>query len=379
MQYRKFGKTGKMISALGFGCMRLPETERDGKSCVDEEKAIPMLRRAYECGVNYFDTAYGYCNEQSQPTLGKALKAVRGNVMLATKQPLHLVKETGDFRRVLERQLSSMDTEYIDFYHFHGIDKGAMDNQIKPMKLMDEARRAMDEGLVRHMAFSFHGNPADMRHIIERGEIFSSVLLQYNLLDRSHGEAIAYLAEAGIGVVVMGPVAGGRLAAPSSLADRLLGDKNPETAELAIKFVLGNPNVSCALSGMGSMQMLEQNLKVGEMETPMTAEDFEKAGRLMVDLKKLSELYCTGCDYCKPCPQGINIPHIFNAFTHHNVYGMTALGKNMYDQVRRGHKDWNGNLISEPVSKCVECGECEKKCPQKIEIIKKLKEIDAVL
>ena len=379
MQYRKFGKTGKMISALGFGCMRLPETERDGKSCVDEEKAIPMLRRAYECGVNYFDTAYGYCNEQSQPALGKALKAVRGNVMLATKQPLHLVKETGDFRRVLERQLSSMDTEYIDFYHFHGIDKGAMDTQIKPMKLMDEARRAMDEGLVRHMAFSFHGNPADMRHIIERGEIFSSVLLQYNLLDRSHGEAIAYLAEAGIGVVVMGPVAGGRLAAPSSLADRLLGDKNPETAELAIKFVLGNPNVSCALSGMGSMQMLEQNLKVGEMETPMTAEDFEKAGRLMVDLKKLSELYCTGCDYCKPCPQGINIPHIFNAFTHHNVYGMTALGKNMYDQVRRGHKDWHGNLISEPVSKCVECGECEKKCPQKIEIIKKLKEIDAVL
>jgi len=379
MQYRKFGKTGKMISALGFGCMRLPETERDGKSCVDEEKAIPMLRRAYECGVNYFDTAYGYCNEQSQPALGKALKAVRGNVMLATKQPLHLVKETGDFRRVLERQLSSLDTEYIDFYHFHGIDKGAMDTQIKPMKLMDEARRAIDEGLVKHMAFSFHGNPADMRHIIEQGEIFSSVLLQYNLLDRSHEEAIAYLAEAGVGVVAMGPVAGGRLAAPSSLADRLLGDKNPETAELAIKFVLGNPNVSCALSGMGSMQMLEQNLKVGEMETPMTAEDFEKAGRLMVDLKKLSELYCTGCDYCKPCPQGINIPHIFNAFTHHNVYGMTALGKNMYDQVRRGHKDWHGNLISEPVSKCVECGECEKKCPQKIEIVKKLKEIDAVL
>ena len=378
MQYRKFGKTGKMISALGFGCMRLPEIEKDGKRCVDEEKVIPMLRRAYEAGVNYFDTAYGYCNEQSQPTLGKALKSVRGSVMLATKQPLHLVKETGDFRRVLEKQLLSMDTPYIDFYHFHGINKEAMDGQIKPMKLMQEARKAIDEGLIGHMAFSFHGNPADMRHIIEQGEIFSSVLLQYNLLDRSNEEAIAYLAEAGIGVVVMGPIAGGRLAAPSKLADKLLGDKNPETAELAIKFVLGNPNVSCALSGMGSMSMLEQNLKVGELENPMSAEDFERAGRLMVDLKKFSDLYCTGCNYCKPCPEGINIPHIFNAFTHHNVYGMTALGKSMYNQVTQGHKDWHGNLISEPVSKCAECKSCEQKCPQNIKIVEKLKEIDKV-
>ena len=378
MQYRKFGKTGKMISALGFGCMRLPEIEKDGKKLVDEEKAIPMLRRAYEQGVNYFDTAYGYCNEQSQPVLGKALKSVRGNVMLATKQPLHLVKETGDFRKVLEKQLRSMDTPYIDFYHFHGINKEAMDGQIKPMKLMDEARKAIDEKLIKHMSFSFHGDSKDMRHIIEQGEIFSSVLLQYNLLDRSNEEAIAYLAEAGIGTVVMGPVAGGRLAAPSSLADKLLGEKNPETVELAIRFVLGNPNVSCALSGMGSMPMLEQNLKVGEMEVPMNAADFEKAGQLMADLKKFSDLYCTGCDYCKPCPQGINIPHIFNAFTHHNVYGMTALGKNMYSQVTRGHKDWHGNLISEPVSKCAECGNCEAKCPQHIKIIEKLKEIDAI-
>ncbi|MCL2158290.1 MAG: aldo/keto reductase, partial [Oscillospiraceae bacterium] len=325
-----------------------------------------------------FDTAYGYCNEQSQPVLGKALKHVRENVMLATKQPLDRVKETADFRRVLERQLKSMDTSYIDFYHFHGINKNAMDGQIKPMKLMKEAQKAIDEGLIRHMSFSFHGDPKDMRHIIEQGEIFSSVLLQYNLLDRSNEDAIAYLAEAGIGVVVMGPVAGGRLAAPSSLADRLLGDKNPETAELAIRFVLGNPNVSCALSGMGSLAMLGQNLKAGNMEVPMSPGDFEKAKQMMVELKRLSALYCTGCNYCKPCPQGINISHIFNAFTHHDVYGMTELGKNMYKQVTEGHKDWHGNLISEPVYKCAECGECEKKCPQNIKIIGKLKEVDKV-
>ena len=378
MQYRKFGKTGKMISALGFGCMRLPEYEKDGKRFVDEDKIIPALRRAVEEGVNYFDTAYFYCGGNSQIVLGKAMKPMRDKVMLATKQPLDRVKETADYRRVLETQLKAMDTSYIDFYHFHGIGKGSMDNQIKPMKLMKEAQKAIDEGLIKHMSFSFHGDPKDMRYIIEQGEIFSSVLLQYNLLDRSNEDAIAYLADAGIGVVAMGPVAGGRLAAPSSLADKLLGDKNPETAELAVRFVLGNPNVSCALSGMGSMEMLEQNLKAGNMEVPMTKEDFEKAKQLMGDLKKFSDLYCTGCDYCKPCPQNINIPHIFNAFTHHNVYGMTELGKNMYKQVTEAHKDWHGNLISEPVSKCAECGECEKKCPQKIKIIEKLKEVDKV-
>ncbi|MCL2776193.1 MAG: aldo/keto reductase, partial [Oscillospiraceae bacterium] len=208
---------------------------------------------------------------------------------------------------------------------------------------------------------------------------FSSVLLQYNLLDRSNEEAIAYLAEKGVGVVVMGPVAGGRLAAPSGLADRLLGDKNSETAELAIRFVLGNKNVSCALSGMGSMKMLEQNLKVANMEVPMTEADFEKAKKLMVDLKKFSDLYCTGCDYCQPCPQGINISHIFNAYTHYNVYGMNHLAKDMYRQVQEGHKDWHGNLISAPVSSCAECGQCEPKCPQNIKIIEKLKEVDKAL
>ena len=378
MQYRKFGKTGKMISALSFGCMRLPETEKDGKRCVDEDITIPMLRKAVEAGVNYFDTAYFYHNGQSQIALGKAMKPIRDKVMLSTKQPLDRVKQTSDYRKVLEDQLKALDTSYIDFYHFHGINKGSMDGQIKPMGLIKEAQKAIDEGLIKHMSFSFHGNPDDMKYIVEQGEIFSSVLLQYNLLDRSHEEAIAYLAEAGLGVVVMGPVAGGRLAAPSELGDKLLGDRNPETAELAVRFVLGNPNVSSACSGMGSMKMLEQNLKIGNMENPMSSEDFEKAKKLMVDLKKFSNLYCTGCDYCKPCPQNINIPHIFNAFTHHDVYGMTTLAKEEYRKVTDGHKDWHGNLISEPVSKCTECGACESKCPQKIKIIEKLKEVDKV-
>ena len=379
MQYRKFGNTGKMISALGFGCMRLPEFEKDGKWYIDDEKAVPMLRKAVDAGINYFDTAYFYCHHNSQVTVGKALKPMREKVMIATKLPLGMVKESSDFRKVLEEQLNSIDTSYIDFYHFHGIDKGAIDETIKPLGLMKEAQKAIDEGLIKHISFSFHGNPNDMQYIIEQGEeMFASVLLQYNLLSRDNEDAIAYLAEKGVGVVVMGPVAGGRLASSSNLADKLLGDRNPETSELALRFVLGNKNVSCALSGMTKTEILKQNLKVGNMEIPMTAEDFEKANKMMGDLKKFSDLYCTGCDYCKPCPQNINISHIFDAFTYHNVYGMTTVGKNKYNQVVEAHKDWHGNLISEPVSKCVECGACEEKCPQKIKIIEKLKEVDRV-
>jgi predicted aldo/keto reductase-like oxidoreductase len=379
MQYRKFGNTGKKISALGFGCMRLPEFEKDGKWHIDEEKAIPMLQRAYKEGVNYFDTAHGYCNGNSQYTLGKAVKGMkREEIMIATKIPMWDVNETADYRKFLDEQLRRLDMQYIDFYHFHGLNKGAMDDKVKAWGLLKEARKAIDEGLIKHMSFSFHGDPKDMQYIIEQGEIFSSVLLQYNLLDRSHEDAIAYLAEKGVGVVAMGPVAGGRLAAPSQLGEKLLGESNPETAELALRFVLGNKNVSCALSGMVTDEMLTQNLKVGKMEVPMTESDFEKAKQMMVDLKKFSDLYCTGCNYCMPCPNEINISHIFNAFTHHNVYGMDELAKKAYRQVTEGHKR-NDKLISEPVSKCTECGACAPKCPQNIQIPEKLKEVDKIL
>ena len=267
MQYRQFGNTGKMISALGFGCMRLPEIEKLGRWRIDEEKAIPMLLRAYEAGVNYFDTAFGYCHENSQYTLGRAVKRMRReDIMVATKLPLGRVKKTKDFRKTLEIQLERLDMPYIDFYHFHGIGKKDMDEKIKPLGLMEEARKAIDEGLIRHMCFSFHGDSKDMRYLVEQGEIFSSVLLQYNLLDRSNEEAIAYLAQQGLGVVAMGPVAGGRLAAPAArLAEGILSSRESvATYELALRFVLSNPHVSCALSGMTTMDTVEQNLRSAE-------------------------------------------------------------------------------------------------------------------
>ena len=389
MIYREMGKTGKKISALGFGCMRLPEikiaemsdaekkareslswyeAQRDDTWVVDEEKAIPMLKAAYDAGINYFDTAMFYCHFKSQATLGKAVKLMdREKIMVSTKIPMDEVRESSDFMRVLNHQLKLMDLDYIDFYHLHGINKDVFDDKIMAFNLKKEAQKALDEGLIKHISFSFHGAAKDVPYIVETFEMFSSALLQYNLLDRSNEENIKYLADKGLGVVIMGPVGGGRLSVPSELSEKLLG-KNFSTPELALRFVLGNKNVSSAISGMGDMTMLENNLKVAEIPEPMTEDDFNKAALMMVELKKLSDLYCTGCNYCMPCPKQINIPQIFNAYTYHNVYGLTAQAKNM----------WRG-YGGAPVSDCIECGQCNEKCPQGIKVAEKLKEVVKVL
>lgn len=374
MQYRKFGNTGVQISALGFGCMRLPEVQQeDGSWQVNQEKTNEMLMRAYELGVNYFDTAYYYCHDNSEIAVGRALKPIRDKVYISTKCPMEKIHSAEDFEAQLDRSLAKLDSDYVDFYHFWGINQKVFDEKIVPLGLLEKAQELKAKGKLRHISFSFHDTPEALKHIIDNGTGLESVLLQYNLLDRANEEMINYAAQKGLGVVVMGPVGGGRLAAPTELAQKL-GTGNLNTYELALRFVLGNPGVCCALSGMENSTMVEQNAAVASLEVPMTEEQWRQAGEALENLKKFSELYCTGCAYCQPCPKGIEIPKIFQAYTYHNVYGLHELAKKSYNEYVNNEKNPGATSAD-----CADCGYCERKCPQHLKVRELLKKVEPVL
>lgn len=373
MIYRKFGNTGVNISALGFGCMRLPESEIDGKWTVDYDKSTEMLIHAYELGVNYFDTAYYYCHENSEIAVGKALKPIRDKVMISTKCPMENVKTKEDYHRLLDESLTKLDTDYVDFYHFWAINKNVFDEKIIGLGLIEEALKAKAEGKIRHISFSFHDDPIHIKHIIDSAPELETMLVQYNLIDRSHEEMIEYAVSKGLGVVAMGPVGGGRLAAPTELYKKLTGKESIATYDLAFRFVLGNQNIACALSGMENIDMVDKNVAVASIETPMTPKEWDELNEAIENVKKFSELYCTGCGYCQPCPKEIEIPRIFSAYTYHNVYGLTELAKKEFANYKTNDKK-NGALSSE----CIDCGYCERKCPQKLKIRELLKKVEGV-
>jgi predicted aldo/keto reductase-like oxidoreductase len=352
--------------------MRLPQREAGGKKVFDHEESVRIMHRAFELGVNYIDSAPYYCDGESEIIVGKALKGRRDRVKVSTKLPLVGDCTAASVRATLEKSLKNLDTGYIDFYHLWGISWDDYEKKFRGA-IHEEMLKAKSEGLIKHLSFSFHDKPASLVSLVDTG-CFDSVLCQYNLLDRSNEQAIAYAHEKGLGVNVMGPVAGGRLGAPSPEILGLLPGGTKSSAEIALRFVLSNPSVCCALSGMGTIAMVEENAEIAYR--PLALTETEKAQVLasMEEKKKLADLYCTGCRYCMPCPQGVDIPRIFELMNLHRVYGQTAAAKASY--ARLGKEGDEGSL---PVSSCVECGLCEEKCPQEIEIRKRLKETEEAL
>ena len=374
MIYRPFGRTGYKISRLGFGAMRLPEKRVNGKNIVDRDLAIPLIHKAFEMGINYIDTAWMYNNYESENVVGEALKGKwRSKILLSTKSPGHLIKNEKDYRRILEEQLKKLQVDFIDFYHFHGISYESLISLEKTAKWITEAVKAKEEGLIKHISFSFHSDPKDIFKIVDTG-IFSSMLCQYNFLDRSCEEGISYAKKKGLGVVVMGPVGGGRIAEfPEHLRKKVAPDLK-SSAELALRFVFANPDIDCALSGMSDINMLKENVNIASLEEPLTEQEIKNISSLTEHLKKLSEIYCTSCRYCLPCPQGIEIPRIFSLLISHEIYGLKNYAKTEYNHF--GKWEW---LPKVKANACTECGICETKCPQKIHIREQLKKAHKIL
>ena len=373
MLYRSLGRTGLVVSQLGFGAMRLPMVGEGDEARVNRELAVPMIHRAFAAGMNYIDTAIGYCKRDSQRAVGDALRGGwRDKVVVSTKNNYYGLDEKvwwGHLTDSLER----LGVECIDLYNHHGLRWARYEEFVAPV-MSQWMQKAKDQGMIRHIGCSFHDSNDALRKLVDTG--YAEVItLQYNMLDRSLEDGIAYARERGVGVVVMGPVGGGRLGADSeTLAAMISGIRR--IPELALRFVLANPNISVALSGMSTMQQVEENLATASRDVALSAEDRRAIDEHLGRLAELAKLYCTGCGYCLPCPSQINIPSLFGIYNHAKVYGLWDHGRKAYAQIRKPPVNKKRGA---PADACSDCGACETKCPQNLPVRKQLKEVHVAL
>jgi hypothetical protein len=350
--------------------MRLPMMEKDGEQVVDRDLAIPMIHCAFEAGVNYIDTAVGYCNEDSQRAVGEALKGWRDKIVVSTKNHYYGDDEKQWWTH-LENSLKRLDVDTIDIYNHHGINWERYEENVEP-RVSQWMLDAKEQGLIQHICTSFHDSNEALMKLVDTGYV-ESITLQYNLLYRDLEEGIAYAHENNVGVVVMGPVAGGRLAGPSDVLTGVVPGIE-RVPELALRFVLSNPNVTVALSGMGTMQMVEENVATAADPVSLSESDKEAIEVHVKRLVEMEKLYCTGCKYCQPCPEDVNIPYIFEMYNLGKVYGLWSVAKENYAAFP--DQKWHGGQQADA---CIECGVCEEKCPQHIEIREQLKAAHAAL
>jgi predicted aldo/keto reductase-like oxidoreductase len=356
---------------LGFGAMRFP-TDEAGK--IKRDEAIGLVRRGIDNGITYVDTAWPYHGGESEVVVGLALKdGYRERVTLVTKCPVGPddFSKPEHFEKYLDGQLRRLDVEYLDYYLFHSLNKKSFEEKVLGMDLIGRAIKAKEEGKFRHLAFSFHDKPEVLKEIIDSGH-FELMLVQYNIVDQVNHEMINYAGEKGLAVAIMGPVGGGRLAGedlPEEMK-KWLAPGRSNYADLAFKFVLNNPNVSVALSGMGSNEMLDDNISIASREDydQLTERERISIDSIAKKFKELCDLVCTQCKYCEPCPNEVSISSIFEALQNYQIYGHREHAKQRYSLI--GKVRW---LQGKNASACEECGECLEKCPQGIEIIEQLK------
>jgi uncharacterized protein len=371
MQYRDFGQTGFRPSALGFGAMRLPvHLDDDGRpdfKRIDYDLADAMLYRAIDAGVNYVDTAWMYHEENCEAWLGRALQGGwRERVQVATKMPVWNVKQPSDFDRILGIQLERLQTDHVDFYLLHSLD-GAHWRCVVEQDQLASAERALADGRIRHLGFSFHGLYEDFEQILAATDIWEFVQVQYNYMDEDYQagrRGLELAAGKGLGVIVMEPVRGGALARSVPPQVQAVWDEAPVArtpAEWALHWVWSHPEVSFLLSGMSDMAQVDENLRLADASRPglLTAEELALVARARELYRELSPIPCTACRYCMPCPQGVAIPEVFGLYNDTHMYRNLERAQFVYRVF------WSDD---ERADKCTACGECVEKCPQGIDI-----------
>ncbi len=383
MLYRKIGKTDCEASVLGFGCMRLPMLEQknppkdfiERQRAVDEEKALEMMDYAIKNRINYFDSAYMYHAGNSELILGKAIKGKRDKLIITTKSPVMMIQKHDDFDRILDEQLKKLGTDHLDFYLLHGIARETWE-KAKSLKVFNFLDRMQKDGRVRYAGFSFHDKTDVFKDIIDSYP-WAACQIQYNYFDENYQagkEGLKYAASKGIGVIVMEPLRGGRFTRRIPDAVQKIWDSTDvkrSPAEWGLRWVANHPEVSVILSGMTAMEQLKENISIADAFKPnsLTKKELGIINKVVSTYKELMAVDCTGCNYCMPCPNGVNIPMIFSLYNDVVMF-KDEMPVIMYNTMMGPGQD---------AANCVECGECEKKCPQHIEIIDNLKDAHKAL
>lgn len=359
MEKRKMDRLGVETSLLGFGCMRFPTTA-DGK--IDEALAEQMLDKAIASGVNYIDTAYPYHEGKSEPFVGKVLqKYPRDSYYLATKLPVWKVQKPEDVDTIFEEQLSRLRTDHIDFYLMHAMDKERWDAMLKlgTVKRLEELKA---EGKIRFLGFSFHDSYEVFEEILNyRDWDFCQIQLNYMDAQEQAGlRGYELTVQKQVPLVIMEPVKGGSLAAFAEdiTAKFRAHDQDASTASFALRWVGSLPNVKVILSGMSTMEQVEDNLKTFAQFKPLSQAEAATVDEVVSILNSRVQNGCTGCRYCMPCPFGVNIPGTFRIWNTYHMY-------QNYNVVKR---NWEGMDEKSLPKNCVRCGKCEQACPQKLHI-----------
>lgn len=364
MQYRPFGQTGFQASILGFGAMRLQFLEGD-QAKIDEPRAIELMRRAIDGGVNYVDTAYVYHGGNSEGVVGRALRdGYRQKVRVATKMPVWSVKERADMDRFLAEQLERLGDERIDFYLLHALNKRSWP-AIREAGVFEWAEERMKEGRIGHLGFSFHDEPALFREIVKAYD-WSFCQVQYNFMDAGQQvgrDELGLAAEQGMAVVVMEPLRGGLLSTPPRTVREIYetSGRGWSPSSWALRWVYGHPEVTLALSGMNTPGQLEDNLATASGAGPLSADDLSVIDKVKKIYSESTDIRCTECKYCLPCPQGVDIPRNFAIYNEGARYNNFSLSWFMY-------WEWMKPRPEQRAEACTQCGLCEEKCPQKLPI-----------
>ena len=370
MKYRDFGKLGIRGSAFGLGCMRF-NGPASGDSVIDEDKAISLIRRAIDGGVTYLDTAYIYLDRTSETVVGKALRdGYRDRVTIATKMPAEYVHDRAEMEALLAEELAKLQTDHIDFYLMHGIDREKWEyfKSIGAPEFFEDMKRA---GKIRYKCFSFHGPYEEFEYILHDYD-WDMVQIQYNFMDvdnQAGTKGLELAGRLGIPVVIMEGLLGGRLAnAPQNV--QALYDAFPvrrSPVEWAFRWLCDHPEVAVVLSGCNEPEQIDDNLRIFDTVEPgiMTAEEHRLIDSVREAYLSLTRIGCTGCRYCMPCPNGVDIPGIFATWNSVSLYGIDP------------KDDWRFGMILENgagADNCVACGACENACPQHLGVIDALRQ-----